>query len=105
MYSMSDTLQNLARQMGEGDASSRAELEAKLVPLLRLVLKTGRGHPALLQWVRLALPVVAPASHLGGPIDAEWTALHLARRLCLQIRRDVRAKRDTMANRQTVGAF
>lgn len=104
MYSMSEDLQILTRRMGEGDVSSRAELEAKLTPLLRLVLRTGQGYPSLVRWVRLTLAVEAPAAGFGGQVDSEWAALHLARLLCLQLLQDVRAQRDTIANRQTVVA-
>jgi hypothetical protein len=104
MNSTSKTLQILAQQLGEDNVSSRAELEAKLAPLLRLVLRTGQGHPSLLQCVRSALPVVAPAMPLGGQVDLEWAALKLARLLCSQLLRDVRAQQDTMVNRQTLAA-
>lgn len=104
MYSMSEALQILSQQMGEGDASSRAELETKLTSLLRLVLRTGQGYPSLVQWVRLTLPVVAPASRFGGQVNPEWAAPYLARLLCLQLLQDVRAQRDTIVNRQTVVA-
>lgn len=103
MPSTIEALRILARQIGEGNTSSRTELEAKLAPLLCLVLRTGQGYPSLLQWVRLALPVVAPAPNIGGQVDPERAALHLARLLCLQMLSEVRAQRDTMANRQTIG--
>lgn len=103
MYSTSETLQILARQMGEGNVSSRAELEAKLAPLLCLILRTGRGHPTLLQWVQVTLPSVAPAVRWGGQVDPKETAQHLARLLCLQLLRGVRAQRDTHIKRHTLG--
>jgi hypothetical protein len=99
MYSTGETLQILARQMGEVNVSSRAELEAKLTPLLCLILRTGRGHPTLLQWVRLTLPAVRS----NGPVDPKETAQHLARLLCLQLLRSVRAQRDTHIKRHTLG--
>jgi hypothetical protein len=101
---MNKALQILARQMGEEDVSSCAELEAKLTPLLRLVLRTGQGYPSLLQWVQSALPAVVSASRLGGQVDPEWAAPYLARLLCSQLLRDFRAQRGTMVNRQTVVA-
>jgi hypothetical protein len=97
-----EALQILARQMGEGNVSSRHELEAKLAPLLCLVLRTGKGRPPLLKWVRLALPVVAPAARFGDQVDPEWAARRLARLLCSQMLQDVRVKRDTLVKRQTV---
>ncbi|SRR5581483_4724663 len=103
MYSTGETLQILARQMGEVNVSNRAELEAKLAPLLGLILRTGRGHPTLLQWVRLTLPLVAPAVRSDGEVDPKETAEHLARLLCLQLLRGVRAQRDTHVKRHTLG--
>lgn len=104
MYSLSEDLQILARQMGEDGVSSRSELETKLAPLLRLVLRTGQGYPSLVRWVRLTLAVVAPAARFGGPVDPDWSAPYLARLLCLQLLQDVHAQRDTFVNRQTVVA-
>ncbi len=89
--------------MGEVNVSNRAELEAKLAPLLGLILRTGRGHPTLLQWVRLTLPLVAPAVRSDGEVDPKETAEHLARLLCLQLLRGVRAQRDTHVKRHTLG--
>lgn len=105
MHSPSETLQFLAGQMGEDNVSSRAELEARLVPLLCLILRTGQGHPALLHWVRLTLPVVAATLHLTGQIDPQAAAQPLARLLCLQLFQGVRAERGTMVNRQTIGVY
>lgn len=104
MHSMNEALQILARQMGEDTVSSRAELEARLTPLLRLVLRTGQGYPSLLQWVRLTLALAAPPLRFGGRVDPEWAAPYLARLLCLQLLQDARAQRDTVVNRQTVVA-
>ncbi|SRR5579884_2273234 len=101
----SEALQIPARQMGEDKISSHAELEAKLAPLLRLVLRTGQGHPSLLQWVRSALPTLAPVSPLGGPADLEWATRKLARLLSSQLLQDVRAQQDTIVNRQTIAAY
>lgn len=103
MHCTGETLQILARQMGEVNVSSRAELEAKLAPLLCLILRTGRGHPTLLQWVRLTLPTVAPAVRSGDQVDLKETAQHLARLLCLQLLRGIRAQRDTHVKRHTLG--
>ncbi len=102
MHCTGETLQVLARQIGEVNVSSRAELEAKLTPLLFLILRTGRGHPTLLQWVRLTLPVVAPEARWGGQVDPKETAQHLARLLCLQLLRGIRAQRDTHVKRLTL---
>lgn len=101
---MNQALQILARQMSEGNVSTCAELEAKLTPLLSLVLRTGRGYPSLLQWVRLTLAVATPALPFGGRVDPEWAVPYLARLLSLQLLQDVRAQRDTVLNRRTVVA-
>lgn len=102
MHSTSEELQMLARRMGQDKVSCRAELEAKLTPLLSLVLQTGRASPSLLQWVRQALPIVAPRMAFGGQADPEWESRHLARMLCSQLLRDIRAQRDSVVNRQTI---
>jgi hypothetical protein len=97
-----ESLQILARQLGEPSVSSRAELEAKVAPLLCLVLRTGQGRPSLVQWVQRALPRVAPASRLGCPLDPEWAAPRLARLLCSQLLQKIRARCDTVVNRESV---
>jgi len=99
-----EALQILARQMGEDAVSSRGELESNLSQLLYLVLRTGQGRPPLVQWVERTLAQVAPASRIGRPVDPKWAAPRLARLLCLQLLRNVRAQRDTMVSRQTVVA-
>ncbi len=105
MHSTTEALQILARQLGEESLSSRAELEAKMAPLLCLVLRTGQGHPSLLQWVRFALPAVALTLRIGGGVVPECPTLHLARLLCAQLLQDVRVHGDTIVNRQTVVAY
>jgi hypothetical protein len=102
MHSTSEALQILARQMDADKVSNHIEVEAKLAPLLCLILRTGQGYPSLLRWVRLAIPVVSAAWHFGGPVDPQWAALKLGRLLCVELLQDVRARRDTMVNRRTV---
>jgi hypothetical protein len=97
-----ETLQILARQLGGDTAFSRVDLEASLARLLSLVLRTGRGHPVLVQWVQLNLPEVDPGARFGPTIDASRVAPPLARLLCSQLFRKVRARRDTVGERQTV---
>jgi hypothetical protein len=101
MHSTNEELQILAQRMGEDNVSSRAELEARLAPLLSLVLQTGLASPSLLQWVRFTLPAVAPSLNLRRRVDLEWAAVHLARRLCWQLHQDICGQRKSTANRQT----
>ncbi|HEY7328184.1 MAG TPA: hypothetical protein VH592_11110 [Gemmataceae bacterium] len=102
MHSTSEELPSLAQPMGQDKMSSRTELEAKLAPLLSLVLQTGLASPSLLQWVRLTLPAVAPSLNFRRRVDLEWAALHLARLLCWQLHQDICAQRDSLVNHQTV---
>lgn len=99
-----EALQILAQQMGEDTVSSRAEIEGKLARLLCLILRTGRGHPSLVQWVQLTLPEVAPASQIGREVDPKWAAPRLARLLYSQLLRNTRNQRNTVVNRLTVVA-
>jgi hypothetical protein len=99
-----ESLQILARQLGEESVASRAELEAKVAPLLGLILRTGQGRPSLVQWVQRALHFVAPASQPGRRVDPEWAAPRLAQLLCSQLLAKIRARRDTVANPKTIMA-
>jgi hypothetical protein len=99
-----ESLQILARQLGEASVSSRAELEAKVAPLLCLVLRTGEGRPSLVQWVQRALRRVAPDSRLGRSVDPEWAAPRLARLLCSQLLQQIRVHRNTVAKPETLAA-
>jgi hypothetical protein len=60
--------------------SLRAELEERLTPLIRCVLRTGAGVPALVRWVQRTLPQLPAA-------DAEQTAPRMARLLCAELMR------------------
>ena len=99
-----ESLQILARQLGEESVSSRAELESKFAPLLCLILRTGQGRPSLVQWVQHALRRLAPASRLGSRVDPEWAAPRLARLLCTQLLQQIHAHRNTVANPETIVA-
>lgn len=87
-----EALRILARQMGADGACSREELEAKVTPLLRVVVQTGVGRPSLVQWVRDHLDLVAPVDRAGRHIDARWAAPRLARLLCSQLLEKVRVE-------------
>jgi hypothetical protein len=99
-----ESLQILARQLGENHVSSRAELEARVAPLLSLVVRTGHGRPSLVQWVQRTLPRMVPDSHRGRFVDPEWAAPRLARLLCSQLLQSIRATRNTVANCDTLVA-
>lgn len=87
-----EALRILARQLGEESASSCAELEAKVTPLLRVIVQTGVGRPSLVQWVQHHLPQVAPVAHFGHKVDAKWAAPRLARLLCSQLLETIRVE-------------
>ena len=99
-----EALQIVARQLGEESVSNREELEAKLAPLLSLIIQTGLGRPSLVQWVQRHLRVVAPASRFGHAVDAEWAAPRMARLLCSQLLQTIRCQRATLAHRETAMA-
>jgi hypothetical protein len=63
-------------------AERQRALEELLVPLVRCALRTGRGHPRLLGWVRRTLPAVPGPHQAGLPVDPDVTAAPLARLLC-----------------------
>lgn len=87
-----ESLWILARRMGEDSVRSRAELEAKVTPLLRVIVQTGVGRPSLVQWVQDHLPLVAPVARLGDKVDAQWAAPRLARLLCSQLLERIRVE-------------
>jgi hypothetical protein len=99
-----ESLQLLARQLGEDDVSSRAELEARITPLLRLVVQTGQGRPSLVQWVQRTLSRLAPAAQRDRCVDPVWAAPRLAHLLCSQLLQTIRAARNTVANCDTLVA-
>jgi hypothetical protein len=74
--------QTLAVQMRRNPAAvpsgMRTELEKRLTPLIRCVLRTGAGVPALVQWVQRTLPHLPSA-------DVEQTAPRMARLLCAEL--------------------
>jgi hypothetical protein len=97
-----ESLQILARQLGQENVSSREELEARVAPLLRLVVRTGQGRPSLVKWVQRVLPQMAPAARMGRSVDPDWAAPRLARLLCSQLLQRIHVGRDTMASRDTI---
>lgn len=99
-----ESLQILARQLGQEHVSSRAELEARVAPLLSLVVRTGQGRPSLVEWVQRTLSRMVPSSQTGRFVDPEWAAPRLARLLCSQLLQSIRAARNTVANCDTLVA-
>jgi hypothetical protein len=99
-----DAVRMLARQVyGEGARRfDREALEADLVPMIRVALRSGRGQPLLVRWVKQNLPGLSLASHLGDKIDPEWAAPRMARLLCAQMLEHVRAECARMGGRETL---
>lgn len=97
-----ESLQILARRLGEEHVSSYEELEARIAPLLGLVVRTGQGRPSLVQWVQRVLPQMTAEAQMGRCIDPDWAAPRLARLLCSQLLQRIRAERDTVAHRDSI---
>jgi hypothetical protein len=100
-----DDLQLLARRIygayGE-DVRDRATLEADLVPMIRCAMRTGRGQPAIVAWVKRNLPAFAPSTTGGPPVDPNWAAPRMARLMCAQMLHTVRAEQDRATTRETI---
>ncbi len=99
-----EAVQTLARRMygsDGGSVSSREEMEELLVPMIRCVLRTGRGQPLLRHWVERNLPAVALASPPGQVVKPEWAAPRMARLLCSQMLQ-VQADQGRAATHETV---
>ncbi len=66
----------------EGAAlKSRGEMEAMLLTMIRVALRTGLGRPEIVRWVKKTLPAMMPASSLDDQTDPEWAAPCMARLL------------------------
>jgi len=72
--------------------TSRGEMEAMLLMMIRVALRTGLGRPEIVRWVKKTLPAMAPAARPGDQTDPEWAAPCMARLLCAQLLRHVRAE-------------
>jgi hypothetical protein len=84
MLTSEQAVHRLADRMrfSEGSAAQRrAKMEATLLPMVRCVLRTGRGHPRLVRWVQRALPEVASHQRPDQPLDLDRTAGPVARRV------------------------
>jgi hypothetical protein len=82
MNTADEALYNLAAQMRCGSAPypNREALEASLVPLIRRVIRSGRGLAPLVQWVQHHLP--GPGADPDAHSDPAWAAPSMAGLLC-----------------------
>jgi hypothetical protein len=105
MNSTDNAVQILARRIygayGE-DVRDRATLEADLVAMIRCAMRTRRGQPAIVAWVKRNLPALVPSGAGGQPVDPDWAAPRMARMMCAQMLRTVRAEQDRAATRETI---
>ncbi len=106
MLTSEQAIHQLADRMrcSEGSAMQRrAEMEATLLPMVRCVLRTGRGHPRLVRWVQRALPAVAGPQRPGQPVDLDRTAGPVARLVCTAMVEQERFRPDgDVASRETI---
>jgi hypothetical protein len=83
MMPLHNSLVALADRARWGDSRDRAtfsqELESRLVPLIRVAMRTGSGLPALVSWVRER---VAELINAGERPDPSQAAPRFARLLC-----------------------
>jgi hypothetical protein len=94
MMTYPQAVKALADRVGCADGPEvqrRHSLEESLVPVVRCALRTGRGHPRLLSWVRRALASVPGPHQCGRPVDPDRTAAPLARLLCSTLLEQVRS--------------
>lgn len=101
-------LYDLARLLfGEDEAAvlEREEMEAILAPSIRLALRTGRGEPALVNWVQRHRPWVAAGSPFDPEGKPERIAPRLARLLVAQMLQQVRAGQVRVEARETVAVL
>jgi hypothetical protein len=97
-----EAVQYLARRMCGEKMTSREEMEALFVPMIRVAMRTGRGQPVLVEWVTRNLPAVAASRHRDEKIDPEWAAPRMAQLLCSQMLQKVQAERPWVGSRETV---
>ena len=99
-----ESLQILARRLGEERVESREELEDLVRPLVHRVLRTGRGRSSIVRFVRQHLRVVAPASRFDAAVDAESATPRMARLLIAHMLRQIHIERAQVGVRETVVA-
>ena len=79
-----EAVRYLARQMGEETIGNRQELETHFLPLIRIVLRTGRGRPTLVRWLQQHLPRSTPG-RFDDVRDTDRMASQMTRLLCGQL--------------------
>jgi hypothetical protein len=97
MFTSEQAVHSLADRVHcpEGSAAQRrAALEASLVPMVRCVLRTGRGNPRLVRWVQQALPAVAGPQWPGQAVDPDQAAGPVARLVCSAMLEQMRLRPD-----------
>jgi hypothetical protein len=98
-----DALRLLAQRLvGTNPASRRDRLEEALVPMIRCVLRTGRGSPPLVQWVKRHLPAVAGAAPDERPANPESAARPMARLLSGRLMQQLQAQPALVAGHDTI---
>jgi hypothetical protein len=99
MISTIETLRQLTLQAREGDSEALVELQTRLHPgfvrVIRCVLRTGVGDPALTNWVCRAIQSL-PESERANPCDT------LARMLCNSIEFSADARLRVISSAETV---
>ena len=98
MNTWDHSFQTLAVRMRQAPAAvptgTRAQLEERLTPLIRCVLRTGRGNPRLVRWVQKTLPAVTGPRPAGQPVDPDREAVPMARLLCAALLQKMRGHTD-----------
>jgi hypothetical protein len=99
-----DALRALAAGLQCGDPANpdrdREALEARLLPLVRCALRSGRGLPKLVDWVqRSARALAAP----GQSADPDRAAPSVARLLCARLAQQLQAQPARPAYETVVG--
>jgi hypothetical protein len=105
MFTSEQAVHSLADRLDypEGSASQRRQaLEASLVPMVRCVLRTGRGSPRLVRFIHAALPAVAGPHRRGHAVDPDQAAAPVARLLCRALLAQMRCRPDSHAAAETV---
>jgi hypothetical protein len=92
----------LAWQMSDDTIASREQLEARFIPLIRVVLRTGCGRLALVRWIQQRLPSLVPVAGFRNPADAERIATRMARLLCAELLQKAQGKLAGAPTRETV---
>ena len=104
MNATNDGLRKLFERMRGGvppTGQQRAQLEANLTPLVRRVVRTGLGPPALVAWVDQVRSTMA-ASGVGTGLSPEQESGYIGRLLCSTLIDRAEAHAEDAAARETV---